>query len=367
MIRILGAFSLMLALVSPALPCGMFFPSTLESPSSMNAQHVLLVWKEATIDMHVQVVASGGAESFAWVLPVAENPQVALGSNDVFADLQTYTAPLIHFPEPSPSGGGGGCGAVDAAGANFKAGGDLQGVLSLATGELGNYSYDVVKASSADEMIQWLTAEGYAIPEGSAAALTPYVSAGMAFLWARLKPDTTEEELLSLDPLVLTVPRPVNSQLMFPLALSASSGDKTMETKIFTLAEKRYRASNYGSTELQTFANFVLQEGWFDYNEALDELTRQSAGKLMLTEFAKDLRTQSDVPDSISALMGDQSFYLTRLHARTPVENLTDAILTFAADAAEVNNEVTASHNTAPAALPAALLLVLLFGRRRRP
>jgi hypothetical protein len=360
------------------LACGLFFPTISASPTTMDAQRVLMVWKANTVDVHVSVRASTEKADFAWVLPVSDKPELALGSIETFTALETLTKPQIEIePEGSgsPDDGSGFCNSSMGgvmAGADFSSGKSAAPV-QVESGNIGDYEYDIVKADTVEEMITWLEEDGYAIPEGAEATLAPYVAASMSFVWVKLAERSDLPSLTDLQPIILTVPRSVNSKLSFPLALSASSASGTMGTQIYTLADKRYRVTNYASVDLQGVADrfWDLRFDFPTYENVIDTLTAESGGRLVITEFARDLRCMDFLEESLTDLMSEDIYYLTRLSARTLPENLKDATVTYAHDAPEVPHFVVAKDpaDAQDAGLPVAVMLVLLgllgWGQRR--
>jgi hypothetical protein len=360
------------------LACGLFFPTISASPSTMDAQRVLMVWKANTVDVHVSVRASTEKADFAWVLPVADKPELALGSIDIFTALETLTKPEI---EIEAEGGGSiddGNGFCNSGMRGVMAGSDFSSrngaaPVQVESGNIGNYEYDIVKAETVEEMVAWLEEDGYTIPEGAEAALAPYVAASMSFVWVKLAARSDLASLTDLQPIILTVPRSVNSTLSFPLALSASSASGTMTTQIYTLSDKRNRVTNYASTDLQSVADRVweLRFDFPTYEGIVDTLTLESGGRLVVTEFARDLRGLDFLEAPLADLMSEDVYYLTRLSARTLPENLRDATVTYAHEAPEVPNFVVAKDpaEDQDAGFPLAVLLVLLgllgWGQRR--
>ena len=89
----------------------------------------------------------------------------------------------------------------------------------------------------------------------------------------------------------------------------------------------------------------------------------------MVTELAGDLREHPELDPHIAELINDDTYYLTRLSARTRAENLRDATITFAHDAPPVSNVALAQEPTDSddASVPFAVLAVLLglLGWRR--
>ena len=361
-----------------ALACGWFFPSVLTSSTTMEAQRVLMVWKKDTVDVHVSVRASDANADFAWVLPVADDPTIALGDATLLDALDSLSNPIINIASEETAGLPGSSGAcagdsMDRAGANF-ANGSQTAPVQVTSGTLGNYEYDIVKAETAEEMIAWLTDDGYVVPEDAAQRLAPYVAASMSFVWVKLSASADIDALTDLQPLILTVPRNINSIMSFPLALSAASASDIMNTRFFVLADKRYRVTNYPSTDLQAVADRVweLRFELESYESIVDRMTDESGGRLIVTELAGDLREHPDLDPQIAELINDDTYYLTRLSARTRAENLRDATITFAHDAPPVSNVAVAqapADGDNDASVPfvvLATLLGLLGWRRHR-
>jgi len=360
------------------LACGMFFPSVTASPTTMDTQRVLMVWKKDTIDVHVSVRANSENADFAWVLPVADNPELSLGNIATLDALDELTKPRIEIASELTGSGpteSTFCGTkMAASGAELGASGN-SAPIDVESGTLGDYEYDIVKAETVEEMISWLEEDGYAIPEGTEETLAPYVAASMSFVWVKLSAAATAETLTDLQPLVFTIPRNVSSKTSFPLALSAGSSTGVMSTQLYTLSDKRYRVTNYPSTDLQGVADRLwdLRFEFESYEEVIDTMTEEAGGRLMVTELAGDIRNMVDTHPAISELIDDDTYYLTRILARTKPENLVDATITYANEAPDVSNLAIskAPDSEDKASLPFAVLCVLLgligWRRKRKP
>ncbi len=140
---------------------------------------------------------------------------------------------------------------------------------------------------------------------------------------------------------------------------------------MWVLTDKRYRVETYGAKNLEhvadDLAGIVAAQGEASYDEYLDDATASAGGRLMVTEYARDLRSL-DVPAEVAELIDDQtSFYLTRFHARIPADSLADAVLGPGTDSVEVLNEVTLILPRSAAGWAVVMLLAFVgLGRRRR-
>ena len=375
MLRLLLALTVFLIPIG-AHACGWFFPSVTSSSPTMEAQRVLMIWKKNTVDIHVSVRANSVNDDFAWVLPVAADPKLDLGNLTLLDALDGFSRPTIEIIDgtaPQSSTNSGFCeGDAVLAGANFGTGAARTAPVQVESGTLGNYEYDIVKAETVEEMIGWLTEDGYTVPEGASDRLAPYVAASMSFVWVKLAATADMDTMKDLQPLVVTVPRPVTGSLSFPLALSAGSSSEIMSTHFYVLADKRYRVENYPSTDLQGVADrlWEMRSNFESYESIVDLLTEESGGRLMITELAGDIRENPALPSLLDDLITDEAYYLTRLTSRTRAEALQDATVTYAHQAPDVSNVAFAQapQGEDDAGFPLVVLCTLLglLGWRKR-
>ena len=82
-----------------ARACGGFFCTTF--PMNQVAENILFVQGEGTVTTHVQLLFSGSASDFAWILPVPSVPDLAVSHNQIFARLLRTTRPgfQLNFQE----------------------------------------------------------------------------------------------------------------------------------------------------------------------------------------------------------------------------------------------------------------------------
>ena len=332
------ALAALLALVpATARPCGAFFSSETDQNLALGAQRALLVLRAQTIELHLQPRANGDGAPFAWVLPVPAQPTLALGDPALLGALDSFTTPRVMLTEAH----GGGLCAGDAADAKSGAG-PTNGVEHFGGGHLGAYTWDLLQATDASALSGWLTDHHYVLPSGLDAALTPYL--GQAFFVAvRLTNGFTDDD--ALDPLVVTYPRVADADLGYAYGLSRLSTVGTGPVLLWVLADKRYRVANYDTADLSRVASTMraASQAHTDasYEAAITTLTAGASGRLMVTEFARDLRKLAP-PSEIQALVDTQAFYLTRLYGDIPLAQMEDLVLTPTASVPEVLPTATA-------------------------
>ncbi len=343
--------------------CGAFFRTETSQNLAIGAQRALMIVGDDEVSLHLQLAARTDGKAFSWVIPVpgqGGTPTVELGEQAIFDALDALTTPSVTISEDGGSGGGLCAGDVG------KAGGDSRGAVQHFGGAtLGPYTYDLIAGSSADAIGAWLDEHGYVPADGLADALTPYTDRSV-FVAVRLN-EVTAADAATLRPLALRWPRAFEAGLGYALGLSRLSAAEVQPLLLWILADKRQRVANFGSLSLEHLAR-TMRDVDLDYEDALAALTGDAGGRLVLTEFARDLRTL-DVPAALAALVTDQHPYLTRLYAAVPRDALEDLVITFAAGAPDVDPHVTVSHaegRGGDALMIASALGALAVHRRRR-
>jgi len=364
-ISALGATTLLLLGAGTALPCGAFFPTTVGSNLAIDAQRALLVFYEREVEMHLQLAANGEGEPFAWILPVPGTPGIALGDARIFDALDAVASPVVEL-----RGGerGGGLCASDAAGTS-RLGGAVQ---HFGSGALGDYEWALIGGTSADAIATWLDTHGFVTPPGLADVIADYQVGGTRFLAVKLAPgaNTPARELA---PLVITVSRPGDSRVTFPLGFGRLSARALNPVLLYVLSDKRYRVANAGSAEVSIVAGAMrerLDRGEdAGYAATVDALTAAAGGRLFVTEHASELMGRQDLPAALAEHVDEGGpSYLTRLYAHVPAAHLDDLVITFAHEAGDVESRVIAGGGGGAADLALALfgLLVGVGLTRRR-
>ena len=339
-------------LIAPALAfgCAAFFQPTITGQgAAVNAQKVLYVVRDKSVELHAQIAVDAADGEFAWVIPVPDVESVDLGNAKVFESLG-ITNPKISFYTASDSGGGGGiqcgCGAAAKDGAAAGGRGFSNTVDHFGGGKLGDYTYDVLASKSAADMVDWLKDNGYSTPDGAVDVLQPYADAGMKFVWAKVNPDAAKGSV-STDPLKITIPiaDPAKMALAYPLALSKLSAAPINPVVLFVLAGQRFHVAGIDNLTLEDVGVETrkrVDDGLdYEYAAVIDAMTADSDGNLAITEYAQDVSTmESDL--AFLELVDDSATYLTRLFLRAPESGLTDLSLMPLHNVGDVTNDVVA-------------------------
>ncbi len=204
----------------------------------------------------------GDPKEFAVVVPVPvvpERGQIHIGDSTWVDRLDVYSVPrLVEYHDPNP------CPAVqmktvDVGGelriAMRKGSGDAiglkAGVVVEAQYQVDEYEIVILSASEARSLQEWLTANGYRIPEGATKVLKSYIKQHVFFFVAKV--DVTEQERLGfhyLRPIQVAYESP---RFMLPLRLGMANASGPQDMLVFTLTRRgRVETTNYRTIAVPT-------------------------------------------------------------------------------------------------------------------
>jgi len=117
----------------------------------------------------LSVTFQGDAEDFAWIVPTPSQPEVSKSSDELFASLDEITHIMPDYPKMA---GFGYMGSMDSMN---------EGVLVLATKQVGYYDISVLAAYDSTALVKWLNENGYNYPEEGRYILGEYIDNGWYF------------------------------------------------------------------------------------------------------------------------------------------------------------------------------------------
>lgn len=333
-----------LATPAPALACGGFFCSS--APIDQAGETIVYgLEDDGTLTMAVQIRYSGDDDDFAWILPVVAPPEISLGSEALFDSLHAATRPTFGVesvtegtcrPHPTcvregscatiydsgcgggaPSSGGGWMGGfVDAAtpppvadaSASADAGPPDEGVTVFSRGAVGPYESVVLGAATAREVVDWLHAHDYDVPDTSVPLLETYAAAGQVFVALRLSSNARTRQIR---PVVLRMP---TDEACLPIRLTAIATVPDMPITAFFLGREQVRSANY-NTAMVDAERIGFFDGSLSYAAEVTREVDALGGQALVTEYAGptpalalelppvgDLATETDPSAYIGAL-----------------------------------------------------------------
>lgn len=284
----------------PADACGCFTPPDPTVPVVQAGERIAFARDNGIITAHIQVQYSGPAEEFGWLLPLPSEPELKLGTDELFAQLIATTQPKYRmareyqgacpFDPADPNNNFGGGGAGPAAGGDSE-GGSRDGDLVVIEDSIGPYDYAVLRADSQQPMLDWLRENDYFVPSATADAVTPYIRPGAFFLALKLQKG---KEVGDLQPVVL---RYASDYAMIPIILTGVGATEDMPVLVWMLGDGRAIPRNYRHTVVNdAMVDWTTSgQNYIDViNRAVDEAPEAHS---FVTEYAGTTDIMKDLLD----------------------------------------------------------------------
>jgi len=263
---------------SPAEACGGFFCNNV-NPIEQSGEQILFVDNGDKVRSYIRINYVGDSEAFAWVVPVASIPDVGVGTDDVFTQLEARTSPYfyleydwnadcpfdMYYPELAAGGN-----------ADFSEDG---GVNILGQDQAGPYNYTILESSNTAALVAWLNENDYEQPPEATALIDHYVAQEMTFVAIKLQNDKSAGDIV---PLVLDFEE---ANPCVPLVLTQVAATPDMPIKVWTLSESRAIPTNWMHVTINEKKINWLDGGW-NYNEEVTEAINEANGHAFTTEYA---------------------------------------------------------------------------------
>ncbi len=283
------------ALPSTADACGGFFCSTV--PVEQNAERILFELDPTAngglgeVTAVVEVMYSGDADDFSWVVPVPslpESPELDVAPGSILTLFDTASTPQIIPPPvvcndngffPPARGGGAETNDDDSA----FAGDDDDGVDVIDLPQVGPYAPQRITSEDPRALIDWLNDNGYVITEAMEPIVADYVTQEFDFLGMKLAPEAGVE---NIQPIVIRYP---GLEPMVPIALTAVASEPEMAVVVFIAGDTRWEARNFTNLEVdRQDVQWDVLTNTNNYYPLLSWMIDQNDGRAFVTEFAGD-------------------------------------------------------------------------------
>lgn len=272
--------------------CGGFFCNNSQPVNQAAERIVFSHGSDGTVTAVIQIQYQGPSEDFAWMLPVAGDPDVQVSSDAAFMRLQNATNPQYQLTTTIEgtcgSGGlrgvpGSASGGADA-GASFDSDGGAPPVTVVNQGAVGPYDYVVISVDPAatdpaDVAVTWLQDNGYDVSDFGREVLRPYLEGGMNLLSFRL---SKGNDAGSIRPVMITFGSGLPSIPIRPTAVAATDD---MGVMVWVLGAERAVPANYLSLELnEALINWLNPNS--NYNDVVTRAANEAGGQGFVTEMA---------------------------------------------------------------------------------
>ncbi|HJL19122.1 MAG TPA: DUF2330 domain-containing protein, partial [Sandaracinaceae bacterium LLY-WYZ-13_1] len=276
---------------SPAAACGGFFCDN-SQPVNQQAERIIFAREDdGSVTAVIQIQYQGPSERFAWMLPVAGSPEIAVSSDAAFQRLQQASNPVYRLNnrvEGTCAGGArsaadfGSAGGADAGVAVEDAGAPPVSVVDQ--GFVGPYDYVIIDVDPEAEdqvavAITWLQDNGYDVPDMGSDVLRPYLESGMNLLAFRL---TKGNDSGAVRPVRLSFGPGLPS---IPLRPTAVATEPDLGILVWVLGDSRAIPANYRSLELNEALIDWLAPGP-TYDEVVTRAANEAMGQGFVTEMA---------------------------------------------------------------------------------
>ncbi|HKQ70116.1 MAG TPA: DUF2330 domain-containing protein [Polyangiaceae bacterium] len=299
-----------------AAACGGFFIQAGKAQSTVVTAHrMAFAFSPARTVLWDQIQYTGEPEKFSWVLPVRGDVTLQVGENAWFGALEAVTNTTVAPPTlncfSKSSAGNGGCGSsgsASLAGGSSGSGGAGVGVTVLHADTVGPYHWVRLSATSSQAILDWLPAEGYAIPADVRPVIATYVDEGFDFIAVKLQPTRGVREMKP----IRVVTGGGSPQL--PLRMVAAGTGPFVGVTLYVIGEGRYEPSNF-STSTVDFTkvtwnwhnSFNWSDGTTNYAELRQAALAAGDGKGWLATYAERAAFTKSHADGI----GQSVFFAT--------------------------------------------------------
>ena len=199
-----------------------------------------------TIDAHIQILYTGDAAKFSWVVPVEAVPTLSTGTDRLFSQLTSATQPRWNvdyetsgtciqpqYPGGVLVNGSAGTGTAGSSGAQDAAAGLPPSVQVAFQGAVGPFDAAVIKSDDPTALKTWLSDNGYTVTDAAGALIDVYVRENKYFVALKL---LNGMGVSAIQPIVLTFR---GTEPCVPLRLTAIAANPDMPVLVWVLADKR--------------------------------------------------------------------------------------------------------------------------------
>jgi len=242
---------------------------------------------ETTVTAYIQILYSGTASDFSWVLPIDAVPTISVGTDRVFTQVAqltrpTYGATTVIEGECKTDGrltptdvGAGGTGT---GGFSGTADGGAN-VNVIFRGDVGPYNAAVLHSTTSADLLTWLADNGFVVSDTARSIIDEYVALNKYFVAVKL---LSGQETGAIQPVVLKFAGEVPC---VPLKLTAIAALADMPVNLYVLGASRAVPSNYFEITLNQ-AKIDWMGGGQNYTAMVTAAANEAGGNAFIAEYA---------------------------------------------------------------------------------
>ncbi|MBX2878478.1 MAG: DUF2330 domain-containing protein [Granulosicoccus sp.] len=266
-----------------SLACGGFFCQIV--PINQAAEQIVFRQQGDQTTAMVRILYQGDAEDFSWVVPVPARPELSIGSDQTFIELDFATRPTFNLETTGQS-----CdqdfattaGTTDGAVFESVADSDEDGIM-VEDLSVGPFDVQIVSSDNPDELALWLEDNEYDLSDNGRNLIAPYVNDGMQFVALKLR---SGESAGSIQPLIMTY---TNDKPTIPIRLTAVAAEEDMGVLVWIVGDARAVPENYlhvtpNYTQLNWYAGSANAYG--SYQTLITAAMDEAGGQGFATDMA---------------------------------------------------------------------------------
>jgi uncharacterized protein DUF2330 len=248
-----------------------------------------------TIQAHIQILYTGDAAKFSWVVPMDAAPVLTTGTDLLFTRLASLTRPSYTattamqgtcIPQMVTVGTGGsfagGFGGTTGGAGTTGTGGAGGSVQVSFQGAVGPFDAAVIKSDDSVALKMWLTDNGYIISDMAAGLIDVYVRENKHFVALKL---LNGVGVRSIQPIVLTFR---GTEACVPLRLTAIAANPDMPVLVWVLSDKRVAPRGFFEIKIDEAAIDWVRNGsnYFGPQGLVGRAANEAGGNAFVTEYA---------------------------------------------------------------------------------
>src|SRR5262249_26120112 len=166
-----------------------------------------------------------------------------------------------------------------------------RGVTVEATYDVAEYDVSILSAQESDGLVNWLTDNGYRIPQGADAVLASYIKQNMRFFVAKV--NLGRMQLIGAGYLRPLQVRYETAKFMLPLRLGTVNANGPQDLIVYALTKNgRVEATNYPTVKLPSNVEiplYVKDEFGKFYQALFDRAVARESMRAVFVEYAWDM------------------------------------------------------------------------------
>ncbi|HRI09968.1 MAG TPA: DUF2330 domain-containing protein, partial [Nannocystaceae bacterium] len=234
---------------APASACGGTFcdAGPQGMPVDQTGENIIFAFNGTTVEVHIQIAydPNTDASKFSWIVPVQALPKFYVGSQLLFDNVLNGTVPFYGLTttnefcgDGGSTGGSGTSGASSGSASDGETGGGGGGPDVVFSDQVGAFEVVVLKGGTAQEVLDWLAANGYQQPPETGPIIQEYLDEGSLFAAFKLLPGAEPV----VHPVIFEYE---GAEPCVPIRLTRVAAKEDMDIRVFFLGDHRAVPTNY--------------------------------------------------------------------------------------------------------------------------